>query len=190
MAFHHGHRDVRPERLFPMPGELSPARCDKTEAALDPGTGSRLYLVFVSEGLLSIGDVAGRCGVSRDTIRHYERKGVITNVVRNGSGYRQYSPAVIDRVRIIRRAIEIGFTLDELSRIFRQRTSGHPPCRQVRELASRKLADVERQLAALQTLRTALTQIIASWDVQLRSTAEGEMAHLLDSLIDRTEDFS
>jgi len=144
----------------------------------------------VSESYLSIGEIAERCGVSRDTIRHYERKGVITNIVRDGSGYRRYSPAVVDRVRIIRRAIGIGFTLDELSRIFRQRASGHPPCGEVRELASRKLADVEHQLAALETLRTALEKTIASWDVRLESTAEGEMAHLLDSLINQQEDFS
>jgi DNA-binding transcriptional MerR regulator len=144
----------------------------------------------VTESLLSIGEIAERCGVSRDTIRHYERKGVITNVVRDGSGYRRYSPAVVDRIRIIRRAIAIGFTLDELSRIFRQRASGDPPCRQVRELASRKLADVEQQLVALQSLRAALTKTIASWDARLESTAAGEMAHLLDSLINQQEEFS
>ena len=121
--------------------------------------------------------------MSRDTIRHYERVGVITNVDRDASGYRRYSPAVIDRVRVIRRALSIGFTLDELSRIFRQRASGHPPCREVRGLASRKLAGIEQQIAALEALRAALEQTIASWDVQLQSTPEGEMAHLLDSLI-------
>jgi DNA-binding transcriptional MerR regulator len=144
----------------------------------------------VDESLLSIGAIAERCGVSRDTIRHYERKGAITNVVRDRSGYRRYAPAVVDRIRVIRRAIAIGFTLDELSRIFRQRASGDAPCPKVRELASCKLADVEQQLAALQSLRASLMETIASWDARLQSTAPGEMAHLLDSLIDQPEEFS
>ena len=144
----------------------------------------------VSEGL-SIGEIAVRCGVSRDTIRHYERKGVITDVDRDGSGYRRYPASVVDRVRVIRRALSIGFTLDELSRIFRQRASGRPPCREVRALASHKLADIEQQIAALLALRSALEKTIASWDTQLQATTEGEMAHLLDSLIDtQQEDFS
>ena len=166
------------------------APCDKAAGTLDPGTGSRAYVVVVSEVLLSIGAVAERCGVSRDTIRHYERVGVITGIERDGSGYRRYTPGVVDRVRIIRRAIEIGFTLDELSRIFRQRAGGNPPCRKVRELAARKLEDVEQQLAALQSLRNALLQILENWDARLDSTEEGAMAHLLDSLIEQTEDLS
>ena len=144
----------------------------------------------MSGALLSIGAVAERCGVSRDTLRHYERVGVITGIERDGSGYRRYEPGVIDRVRIIRRAIEIGFTLDELSRIFRQRAGGSPPCRKVCQLASQKLEDVERQLAALQSLRGALRQILANWDNRLESTEEGAMAHLLDSLIEQPEDSS
>jgi DNA-binding transcriptional MerR regulator len=160
------------------------APCDKAPVTLDPGTGSRAYVVVVSEALLSIGAVAERCGVSRDTIRHYERVGVIIGIERDGSGYRRYTPGVVDRVRIIRRALQIGFTLDELSRIFRQRAGGSPPCRQVRQLASQKLEDVEQQLAALKTLRAALQQILENWDARLDSTEEGAMAHLLDSLIE------
>jgi MerR family Zn(II)-responsive transcriptional regulator of zntA len=162
----------------------------KASSTLDPGTGSRPYAVLVSEGLLSIGTVAERCGVSRDTIRHYERKGIITGVERNASGYRRYTDEVVDRVRVIRRAIGIGFTIDELSRIFRQRAAGHPPCRQVRDLASRKLEDVEHQLATLHTLRKALLQILENWDSRLQSTKEGAMAHLIDSLIEQPEDLS
>jgi MerR family transcriptional regulator, Zn(II)-responsive regulator of zntA len=144
----------------------------------------------VSDALLSIGAVAERCGVSRDTIRHYERVGVISGIERNGSGYRRYEPEVIDRVRIIRRALSIGFTLEELSKIFRQRAAGNPPCRKVRDLASQKLDDVEQQLAALQALRVALRQILENWDNRLEATEEGAMAHLLDSLIEQPEDLS
>jgi len=141
----------------------------------------------MNDGLLSIGVVATRCGVSRDTIRHYERLGVIWGVERTGSGYRRFSPSVIDRVRIIRRAIAIGFSLDDLSRVFRQRMAGHAPCQRVRALASEKLNDVEQQIAALQTLRDALVRILTDWDQRLENTEEGAMAHLLESLIEPKE---
>ena len=144
----------------------------------------------MKDGLLSIGTVAAQCGVSRDTIRHYERMGVISGVERNDSGYRRYAPDIIDRVRIIRRAIAIGFTIDELSRIFRQRMIGDPPCKRVRELASRKLHDVEQQIEAMQTLRNALVRVLDDWDTRLESTEEGAMAHLLESLIEPKENLS
>ncbi|SRR5258708_3892868 len=137
----------------------------------------------MSSGLL-IGDVAKQTGVSVDTVRHYERKGVIEGVVRDGSGYRRYPAATIDRIRVVRRALGIGFTLDELARIFRQRASGHPPCRQVRDLAARKLGELDERIAALNAVRAALSVTVTSWESRLEATAEGGLAHLLESLIE------
>lgn len=138
--------------------------------------------------LLSIGAIARDCGVSADTIRHYERKGVLTDISRDPNGYRRYPAATIERVRLIRRALEIGFTLNELARIFRQRASGRPPCRQVHELATSKLTEIDQRIAALMLVRTTLTQILASWGAKLQSVSDGEPAHLLESLIDTKED--
>src|SRR5258708_32535736 len=109
----------------------------------------------MSSGLL-IGDVAKQTGVSVDTVRHYERKGVIEGVVRDGSGYRRYPAATIDRIRVVRRALGIGFTLDELARIFRQRASGHPPCRQVRDVAARQLGEPWRRARRSSPARATL----------------------------------
>jgi MerR family transcriptional regulator, copper efflux regulator len=135
-----------------------------------------------------IGEIAAACGVSVDTIRHYERKGVIGGVARDGSGYRRYPTETIDRVRVVRRALAIGFTLDELARIYRQRAAGQPPCRGVRALAARKLAELDQRIEELLKLRAAMSGTLESWDRQLGTIEEGELAHLLDSLIASTED--
>jgi DNA-binding transcriptional MerR regulator len=129
---------------------------------------------------LRIGELAGAAGVSVDTIRHYERKGVLQNVVRDAGGYRRFPPDALGRVRVVRRALAIGFTLDELARIFRQRAAGSPPCRGVRDLAARKLAELDEKIASLTALRATLAGTLASWDDRLRATGAGEFAHLLE----------
>lgn len=132
--------------------------------------------------MLKIGDIASAVGVSVDTIRHYERKGVLGEIARDASGYRRYSPDVVRRVAVVRRALNIGFTLDELSAFFRQRNAGSPPCRKVRALAARKLTELEEEIAALASIRDSLTRTLAIWDEKLGSTPEGGFAYLFDAL--------
>lgn len=132
---------------------------------------------------LRIGEVASRVGVSADTIRHYERKGLLQNVTRDASGYRRYPPEAVTRVRVVRRALEIGFTLNELAQIFRQRAAGRPPCRQVREIAARKLAALDERIRTMIALRAALSNTLTSWDERLQATSENGFAHLLESLL-------
>jgi MerR family Zn(II)-responsive transcriptional regulator of zntA len=136
---------------------------------------------------LSIGEVANRTGVSVDTVRHYERKGILGPIRRDDSGYRRYPAEVIDRIRIVRRALGIGFTLDELARIFRQRDSGNPPCAKVYELATRKAAELDERIAAMIAVRTALGQTLTSWEEKLENRGDGEFAGLLASLNEQKE---
>ena len=89
------------------------------------------------------------CGVSTDTLRHYERVGVLAKPLRTRAGYRQYPPEAVLRVRLVRRALSIGFSLAELSRILRTRDRGGAPCREVRELAARKLEQLEQYAGGL-----------------------------------------
>lgn len=131
---------------------------------------------------LLIGAVAAACGVSADTIRHYESKGVLTGIVRDASGYRRYTNEAIERVRVVRRALAIGFTLDELARIFRQRDSGKPPCENVHRLAQQKLAELDERIETLTALRGVLANSVAEWESKLRTRKQGEAAHLLESL--------
>ena len=136
----------------------------------------------MNSNLLLIGEVASRTGVSVDTVRHYERKGLLQGVSRDGSGYRRYPADIVGRIQVIRRALAIGFTLDELSRIFRQRAAGQPPCGQVRDLAVRKLAELDERIAAMISLRAALAETVDGWEQRLQTTPEGGFAHLLETL--------
>src|SRR4026209_2630353 len=88
-----------------------------------------------------IGELAKATGVSTDTLRHYERKKVLRSE-RSSNGYRAYPEGALERVRMIRQALAVGFTLDELSAIFKVFDGGGAPCEQVRTLAAQKLAGV------------------------------------------------
>ncbi len=128
------------------------------------------------------GEVAKRAGVSADTLAHYERQGLLPAPKRLPNGYRAYPPEALSRVVLIQRALSVGFTLAELSRILRSRDRGQPPCREVRTLAGRKLDEVEAQLENLERFREALRALIADWDARLAGTRPREAAHLLESL--------
>ena len=91
--------------------------------------------------------LARLAGVSPDTLRYYERKGLLPKAARSANGYREYPAEACARVRMVRRAVALGFTLDELARIVRVRDQGGAPCHEVRALAARKLVLIERRLA-------------------------------------------
>lgn len=86
------------------------------------------------------------------------------------------------RVRLIRRALSIGFSLAELSRILRTRDRGGAPCREVRDLAARKLEQLDSQLAEMSALRDHLREMLSQWDDRLRATPIGGRALLLEAL--------
>ena len=127
-------------------------------------------------------ELARLCGVSADTIRHYEKVGVLPPADRAANGYRRYAREMVDRVRLVRRALAIGFSLGELARIFRQRDDGGTPCRGVRTLAAEKLAELERRIVEMTALRDELTQVVEEWDVRLAATRDGEPALLLETM--------
>ena len=129
------------------------------------------------------GELARQTGVSTDTLRHYERMGVLPAPRRLENSYREYPPQALDRVMLVRRALAMGFSLTELARILKERDRGGAPCRQVRALAVEKLAQLERQIADAQLLRDQLKTTLKAWDKRLRSTPHGQPARLLDTLI-------
>jgi len=131
---------------------------------------------------LNSGELAKLAGVSTDTLRHYERKGVLGKPRRGSNGYRQYPATALERVRLVRRALAVGFTLDELAGILRVRDGGGAPCHEVRALAAAKLAQVESQLSDLITLRDELRTTLQDWDRRLKRKSSGARAHLLESL--------
>lgn len=126
--------------------------------------------------------MARAAGVSTDTLRHYERKGVLARPRRAANGYRQYPLDALDRVLLVRNALAVGFTLDELARILGERDRGGAPCREVRAMAGIKLASIEDQLKRLAALRDELRRTIAGWDSRLSETKPGGRAGLLETL--------
>ena len=133
-------------------------------------------------GSLSSGELADLAGVSRDTLRHYERKGVLPRPLRSHNAYRQYPPEALQRVQLVRRALSVGFTLDELARVLKVRDAGGAPCEEVRRLAAQKLLNVQEQLRELTKLRDDLQETIKEWDTRLARRADGKRANLLESL--------
>jgi DNA-binding transcriptional MerR regulator len=132
-----------------------------------------------------VGELAKASGVSADTLRHYERKGVLCSQ-RASNGYREYPENAIERVRLIRQALAVGFTLDELSAIFDIFDRGGAPCHQVRSMAANKLAEIENHLKQVAALRDDLRAALKDWDARLAKTAVGQRAGLLKTLAARS----
>jgi DNA-binding transcriptional MerR regulator len=132
--------------------------------------------------VLRIGELARRAGVSPDTIRHYEHRGVLGEPDRASNGYREYREDTLERILAVRGAVGVGFTLEELAAIARERTRGGTPCRRVRNLAEQTLAGVEARLVELGEVRDELRRLVAEWDRRLARTPVGRRAGLLDSL--------
>jgi len=127
-------------------------------------------------------DLARLAGVSTDTLRHYERVGVLNRPPRSAGGYRQYPSEAVHRTRLIRQALAVGFSLGELAKILSARDKGGVPCRQVRALGTAKLRQVESDLEDLVCLRNSLRALLKDWDKRLAAQRPGGRARLLESL--------
>ena len=127
------------------------------------------------------GELAARAGVSKDTLRFYERRRLLPRPRRESNGYRRYPATSLGRVRMIRAALSIGFTVDELSSILAVREAGGAPCRRVRKLAGEKLERLGAELEALTRFHADLERVLADWDGRLKA-ARGRRAGLLEAL--------
>jgi DNA-binding transcriptional MerR regulator len=128
------------------------------------------------------GQLAHLAGVSTDTLRHYERLGLLPMPQRTPGNYREYPPASQQRVELIQRALTIGFSLPELKTILAVRDKGGTPCHQVRALLRSKIRDVNEQIRNLTTLGVELNQLSKDWDRRLRRTKPGHAARLLEAV--------
>ena len=130
----------------------------------------------------TIGEAARRSGVNVDTIRFYERMGVLPKPPRSDGGYRRYTDASVARLAFVRRAAQFGFPLKDLAGFLRARERGDAPCRSVRAAGTRLLADMDRRLDELRQAREDFARTLADWDARLASTPPGTPARLLESL--------
>ena len=120
-------------------------------------------------GPLRSGELARRTGVSADTLRAYERRGLLPPARRSSNGYRLYPAEAVARVELIQAGLAFGFTLSELGRFLGARRAGSPPCREVRDAAKARLREIEGAVAELQSLHEALTELVEEWDRRLKS---------------------
>ena len=109
---------------------------------------------------IGIGTLAKRAGVSIDTVRYYERGGLLAPKTRLASGYRRYSELEVARLRFIRRAQALGFSLKEVKELLA--LSKLRDVARVRRTAQEKLADVEERIASLERIRKGLAGLIAA----------------------------
>lgn len=112
-----------------------------------------------SDKPLTIGEVARSTGVGVETVRFYEKQGLIPKPARRPSGYRQYDVDAVRRIRFILAAKAVGFTLKEIRELLSLRVSGRRSCADVKARALAKLAAVDDKLAELQRVREALAHL-------------------------------
>ena len=111
---------------------------------------------------LTIGKLANSAGVNRETVRYYERRRLLPRPARSAAGYRIFSDDAVDRLRFIKHAQALGFTLDEIAELLGLRVGERSSCDEVRSRAQQKLLDVEAKIAALSRIRRALSALVAA----------------------------
>ncbi|MGH9893319.1 MAG: MerR family transcriptional regulator [bacterium] len=109
---------------------------------------------------LKVGDVAKQAGVNLQTIHYYERRGLLPKPPRTGSNYRAYPEDAVLRVRFVKRAQELGFTLKEIKELLSLRATPRTRCSDVRERAEAKVQNIDDKVRTLQAMRKALTKLI------------------------------
>lgn len=113
------------------------------------------------EQTLKIGDVAERTRLTVDTVRFYEKEGLL-GTVRRTSGIRRYDQAAVRRLEFVRKAVGLGFSLAEIRSLLSLRVSSRTSCEALRERTLAKLADVDARISDLERMRSALAQLAAT----------------------------
>jgi MerR family transcriptional regulator, copper efflux regulator len=114
--------------------------------------------------LLKIGEVFKQTGIGIETLRFYEKSGLLDRPLRTQSGYRLYSADVVERLEFIKRAQTLGFSLEEIKRIVEERKAGQSPCAEVREIVRHKLKELDERMEMLKRYRKELARALSEWD--------------------------
>ena len=109
---------------------------------------------------MRIGEAAEQAGVNVQTLRYYERRGLLRRAPRRTSGYREFTDETVRVVRFVKRAQDLGFTLDEIEELLRLRHDKRRDRGRVRAVAGTRVRDIERRIAELQAMRTALSHLL------------------------------
>lgn len=115
---------------------------------------------------LTIGQLAERAGVNIQTVRYYERRGLMPKPARTGTGYRQYPPDATDRLRFIKRAQDLGFSLEEIAELLALRVEHASACAAVEARAREKIALVEHKMGELERMKRTLQRLAAACEAR------------------------
>lgn len=135
---------------------------------------------------MTIGQLARRTELNVESVRYYERRGLIPEPRRSESGYRLYSQEAIARINFIKRAKTLGFSLSEISELLSLRVDPESTCRMVRTRAREKTADIESKIETLQDMKRALVKLTASCRGS-GPTSECPILDFLQPQADKTE---
>ena len=108
---------------------------------------------------LTIGRLAKQAGVNLETVRYYERRGLMPEPPRTASGYRIYSKDDVARIRFIKHAQELGFTLKEISELLSLRVSHDVSCAEVKNKAREKIEEIDKKIESLQEMKKVLIML-------------------------------
>jgi MerR family copper efflux transcriptional regulator len=111
---------------------------------------------------LTIGQLAKRARVNVETVRYFERRGLVMQPVRPRSGYRRYGDETVERIRLVKRAQDLGFSLEEVGELLALRVDPQTTCTDVRSQAEAKIVAIEEKLRELDRMKRALEQLTAS----------------------------
>jgi Cu(I)-responsive transcriptional regulator len=111
---------------------------------------------------MKIGELAGQAGTTPETVRYYERLGLLPAPVRTNANYRDYTPEAVERLAFIRHARELGFELSDIRSLIELAETPDRTCEDVDEIANNHLAQVEQKLRRLTSLRNELSDVISS----------------------------
>jgi DNA-binding transcriptional MerR regulator len=129
--------------------------------------------------LLKIGEVSKRSGVGIETLRFYERLGLLGRPSRTESGYRLYDDATLERLDFIKRAQVLGFSLAEIAQIITHKHAGQSPCAEVREIVRARLRELDQRMKEMQRYRKELAAALAEWEQV--GDKEGHICGLIES---------
>jgi Hg(II)-responsive transcriptional regulator len=129
------------------------------------------------------GEVAERAGVNVQTLRYYERRGLLPEPARGESGYRVYGPDAVSTVRFVKRAQELGFALRDAQALLALAAGGPESCDAARELADEKIAELDRRIADLHAMRDSLGRLVATC-AKPRAERECPLLHSIQEAAD------
>jgi Cu(I)-responsive transcriptional regulator len=109
---------------------------------------------------MRIGAAAEQAGVNVQTLRYYERRGLLPRPPRRTSGYREFPDEAVRVVRFVKRAQDLGFTLDEIEELLKLRNDKRRDRGRIRTIAGKRVREIERKIAALQAMKQALSHLI------------------------------